>query len=103
MNPHLLKDLSDSGLWNEDLKNRIISENGSIQNIAQIPDHLKELYKTVWELPQKDIMDMSAERGAFIDQSQSLNLHVAAPSYAKLTSMHFYGWKLVSSPRRVNF
>ncbi|XP_072118541.1 ribonucleoside-diphosphate reductase large subunit isoform X4 [Mobula birostris] len=93
VNPHLLKDLTERGLWNEDMKNQIIAQNGSIQNIEAIPADLKSLYKTVWEISQKVIIKMAADRGAFIDQSQSLNIHVAEPNYGKLTSMHFYGWK----------
>ncbi|KAK0148491.1 Ribonucleoside-diphosphate reductase large subunit [Merluccius polli] len=93
VNPHLLKDLTEKGLWNEEMKNQLIAENGSIQGIAGIPDDLKELYKTVWEISQKTIIKMAADRGAFIDQSQSLNIHIAEPNYGKLTSMHFYGWK----------
>ncbi|KAK6060939.1 ribonucleoside-diphosphate reductase, alpha subunit [Cooperia oncophora] len=93
VNPHLLKDLVDLGLWDDDMKNQLIANNGSIAKIAGIPDHIKRLYQTVWELPQKDIIEMAADRGAFIDQSQSLNIHIARPSYASITSMHFYGWK----------
>ncbi|KAJ3317068.1 Ribonucleoside-diphosphate reductase large subunit [Blyttiomyces sp. JEL0837] len=93
VNPHLLKDLTELGLWSESMKNRIIAENGSVQRINAIPDEVKAIYKTVWELSQKVIIDMAADRGAFIDQSQSLNIHLADPSYGKLTSMHFYGWK----------
>ncbi|KAI8822019.1 ribonucleotide reductase [Fimicolochytrium jonesii] len=93
VNHHLLKDLTELNLWNDDMKNRIIGDNGSIQKIQQIPQELKDIYKTVWELSQKVIIDMAADRGAFIDQSQSLNIHLAAPNFAKLTSMHFYGWK----------
>ncbi|KFW82887.1 Ribonucleoside-diphosphate reductase large subunit [Manacus vitellinus] len=93
VNPHLLKDLTERGLWNEEMKNQIIAHNGSIQNIPEIPDDLKQLYKTVWEISQKTILKMAADRGAFIDQSQSLNIHIAEPNYGKLTSMHFYGWK----------
>ncbi|CAG8740702.1 15821_t:CDS:2, partial [Acaulospora morrowiae] len=93
VNPWLLKDLVDLGLWSDQMKNRIIADNGSIQKVPGIPDELKALYKTTWELSQKTIIDMAADRGAFIDQSQSLNIHIAEPSYAKLTSMHFYGWK----------
>lgn len=93
VNPHLLKDLTDMGIWNDSMKNRIIADNGSIQRIASIPAALKAIYKTVWEISQKVIIDLSADRGAFIDQSQSLNIHIADPSYPKLTSMHFYGWK----------
>ncbi|KAK2500892.1 hypothetical protein MC885_001013 [Smutsia gigantea] len=93
VNPHLLKDLTERGLWNEEMKNQIIACNGSIQSIQKIPDDLKQLYKTVWEISQKTVLKMAAERGAFIDQSQSLNIHIAEPNYGKLTSMHFYGWK----------
>ncbi|KAK6746040.1 hypothetical protein RB195_012264 [Necator americanus] len=93
VNPHLLKDLVELNLWDEEMKNQLIANNGSIARIAGIPDHIKRLYQTVWELPQKDIIEMAADRGAFIDQSQSLNIHIAKPSYANITSMHFYGWK----------
>ncbi|CAL8353653.1 unnamed protein product [Lota lota] len=93
INPHLLKDLTERGLWNEEMKNQLIAQNGSIQGITGIPGDLKELYKTVWEISQKTILKMAADRGAFIDQSQSLNIHIAEPNYGKLTSMHFYGWK----------
>ncbi|KAI8618802.1 ribonucleotide reductase [Chytriomyces sp. MP71] len=93
VNPHLLKDLTELGLWNETMKNRIIAENGSVQRISAIPAEIKAIYKTVWEISQKTIIDMAADRGAFIDQSQSLNIHLADPNYGKLTSMHFYGWK----------
>lgn len=96
VNPHLLKDLTERGLWNPDMKNQIIASNGSIQKIPEIPDDLKALYKTVWEIPQRIVIDMAADRGAFIDQSQSLNIHIAEPSFAKLTSMHFYAWKKVN-------
>ncbi|NUQ81507.1 MAG: ribonucleoside-diphosphate reductase subunit alpha [Bacteroidetes bacterium] len=93
VNKHLMKDLVDMGIWNEGLKNKILAGNGSIQQIREIPDELKALYKTVWEIKQKDLIDMAADRGAFICQSQSLNLFVEAPNFAKLTSMHFYAWK----------
>lgn len=93
VNPHLLKDLFDRGLWDEDMKQQLIAHNGSIQYINDIPDDLKELYKTVWEIKQKNIIDMAADRGAFIDQSQSLNIHIQKPTFAKLSSMHFYGWE----------
>jgi ribonucleoside-diphosphate reductase subunit M1 len=93
VNPHLLKDLTELNLWNESMKNRIIAENGSIQRISSIPDEVKAIYRTVWEISQKNIIDMAADRGAYIDQSQSLNIHMADPNYGKLTSMHFYGWK----------
>merc|ERR1719445_758092 len=76
------------------MKNEIILNNGSVQSLEGVPDDIKELYKTVWEVSQKTIIQMAADRGAFIDQSQSLNIHVAEPNYGKLTSMHFYGWKL---------
>jgi len=76
------------------MKNQIIASNGSVQNIDRIPDDLKALYKTVWEISQKTILKMAADRGAFIDQSQSLNVHMAKPSMEKLTSMHFYGWNI---------
>ncbi|GMT19209.1 hypothetical protein PFISCL1PPCAC_10506 [Pristionchus fissidentatus] len=92
VNPHLLKDLIALNIWDEDMKNQLVANNGSIQNIEGIPSDIKELYKTVWELSQKDLVDMAADRGAFIDQSQSFNVHIAKPSYANLTSMHFYGW-----------
>lgn len=93
VNPWLLKDLVDLGLWSDQMKNRIISDNGSVQKVSGIPDELKAMYKTTWELSQKVIIDMAADRGAFIDQSQSLNIHMGEPTFAKLTSMHFYGWK----------
>jgi ribonucleoside-diphosphate reductase alpha chain len=93
VNKHLLEDLVNLGLWNNDLKNAIMRANGSIQNIDGIPEDLKELYKTVYELSMKDIIDMSRHRGYFIDQSQSLNLFMENANYAKLTSMHFYAWK----------
>ena len=93
VNKHLLHDLVERGLWNETLKQEIMRHNGSVQNIPQIPADLKELYKTVWEMSMKDIIDMSRQRGYFIDQSQSLNLFMQDANYAKLTSMHFYAWK----------
>ena len=93
VNDHLLKDLTELGLWNADMKNRLMYENGSIQNIETIPDHIKALYKTVWEISQKVIINMAADRGAYIDQSQSLNIHIAEPNMSKLSSMHFYAWK----------
>jgi len=92
VNKHLLHDLVERGLWNENLKQELMRNNGSIQKL-NIPDDLKELYKTVWEMSMKDIIDMSRHRGYFIDQSQSLNLFMQDANYAKLTSMHFYGWK----------
>ncbi|WP_462352227.1 ribonucleoside-diphosphate reductase subunit alpha [Capnocytophaga leadbetteri] len=93
VNKFLLKDLIELGLWNPTMKNKLIAENGSVQNIPEIPTELKELYKTVWEIKQKTIIDMAAEPGAFICQSQSLNLFMAEPNLAKLTSMHFHAWK----------
>lgn len=93
LNQHLLKDLMGLGLWNDDLKNQIIAQGGSIQGVSEIPEDLRELYKTVWEIKQRTLIDMAAERGAFIDQSQSFNVFMAQPTAAKLTSMHFYGWK----------
>jgi ribonucleoside-diphosphate reductase alpha chain len=93
VNKHLLEDLVKRGLWNEELKQEIMRHNGSVQNIDRIPQDLKDLYKTVWEMSMKDIIDMSRQRGYFIDQSQSLNLFMEGATFAKLTSMHFYAWK----------
>jgi len=93
VNKHLLEDLVERGLWNEEMKQELMRNNGSVQNIEAIPDDLKELYRTVWEMSMKDIIDMSRHRGYFIDQSQSLNLFMEGATMAKLTSMHFYGWK----------
>lgn len=93
VNPWLLKDLVELNLWNEDVKNMIMSDGGSVQNIPGIPQKLKDMYKTVWELSQRTLLDMAADRGAFIDQSQSLNVFIAEPNFGKLTSMHFYGWQ----------
>lgn len=93
VNKHLLEDLVQLGLWNEDMKQALMMHNGSIQNIDGIPEDLKELYKTVWEMSMKDIIDMSRQRGYFIDQSQSLNLFMEGATMAKLSSMHFYAWK----------
>ncbi|TQS34892.1 hypothetical protein Golomagni_04708 [Golovinomyces magnicellulatus] len=94
VNPWLLKDLVDMGLWTDNMKNRIISDGGSIQNIPNIPAEIKALYKTVWEISQRTIIQMAADRGAFIDQSQSMNIHMKDPTMGKITSMHFAGWKL---------
>lgn len=93
VNKHLLKDLVKLGLWNDSMKNKIIAANGSIQDIPEIPQDLKEIYKTVWEIKQRSIIDMAADRGAYICQSQSLNLFIQDANFAKLTSMHFYAWK----------
>jgi ribonucleoside-diphosphate reductase alpha chain len=93
VNKHLLRDLVDLGIWNVELTQEIMRANGSIQDIDAIPQDIKELYKTVWEMSMKDIIDMSRQRGYFIDQSQSLNLFMENANFAKLTSMHFYAWK----------
>jgi ribonucleoside-diphosphate reductase alpha chain len=93
VNKHLLKDLVKLGIWNDGLKNKIIAANGSVQNIKEIPDNIKALYKTVWEISQKVIINMAADRGAYICQSQSMNLFVQDANFAKLSSMHFYAWK----------
>jgi len=92
-NKYLMHDLIGLGLWNDSMMNKIKAENGSIQNIAEIPANIKELYKTVWEISQKTIIDMSADRGAYICQSQSLNIHLMNANFGKMTSMHFYAWK----------
>ena len=93
VNKHLLKDLIRLGLWNDSMKNKMIEANGSIQKIPEIPQNIKEIYKTVWEISQKSILDMAADRGAYICQSQSLNVHIQDPNFGKLTSMHFHAWK----------
>ena len=93
VNKHLLKDLVALGLWNDGMKQEIIAANGSVQGIARIPQHIKDLYKTVWEISQRRIIDQAADRGAYICQSQSLNLHVQNVNFGKLTSMHFHSWK----------
>lgn len=93
VNKHLLRDLNKLGIWNDDLKNKLIAANGSVQNINEIPDNLKALYKTAWEISQRAILDMAADRGAYICQSQSLNIFMENATFSKLTSMHFYGWK----------
>jgi ribonucleoside-diphosphate reductase subunit M1 len=93
VNKYMVKDLLQLGLWDEEMKNQIIDDNGSIQSIGVIPQDLKDLYKTVWEIPQRAIIDLAADRSPFIDQSQSLNIHMKDPTKSKLTAMHFYGWK----------
>jgi ribonucleoside-diphosphate reductase alpha chain len=93
VNKHLLRDLVKLNLWNDSMKNKLISANGSVQNINEIPQNLKDLYKTVWEIKQKTIIEMAADRGAYICQSQSLNIHIQDPNFGKLTSMHFYAWE----------
>ena len=92
-NPHLLQDLTDRGLWTPEVRNQLMRDGGSVANIDVIPSDLKEVYKTVWEIKMKSIIDMAADRGKFIDQSQSLNLFIADPNMDKLTAMHFYAWK----------
>ena len=93
MNKYLLNDLIARGLWTPEIRNQIIADRGSVQNVRQIPQELKDLYKTVWEISQKIIINQAAERGAYICQSQSLNIHMGEPTTKKLTSMHFYAWK----------
>jgi ribonucleoside-diphosphate reductase alpha chain len=93
VNKHLLKDLVKEGLWNMEMRQKIMAANGSVQNIPEIPARLKELYKTAWEISQKAIIDQAADRGAFICQSQSLNIFMEQANFGKLTSMHFYGWE----------
>jgi ribonucleoside-diphosphate reductase alpha subunit len=93
VNKHLVKELQGIGLWSKEMKDLMIKAGGSIQNITDIPDHIKELYKTVWEISQKVIIDMAADRGVFIDQSQSMNLFIENPTLSKLSSMHMYAWK----------
>jgi ribonucleoside-diphosphate reductase alpha subunit len=93
VNKHLMHDLMDAGLWSDTMRQKLIGANGSIQSIPEIPQNIKDIYKTVWEISQKAIIDMSADRGAYICQSQSLNIHITNPNFGKLTSMHFYAWK----------
>ncbi|HCX22007.1 MAG: ribonucleoside-diphosphate reductase subunit alpha [Flammeovirgaceae bacterium] len=93
VNKHLMTDLIKLGLWDERMKNRIMAANGSVQDIPEIPEDIKDRYRTVWEISQKSIIDMSADRGAYICQSQSLNIHLMDPNFGKMTSMHFYAWK----------
>ncbi|EGW34140.1 uncharacterized protein SPAPADRAFT_49208 [Spathaspora passalidarum NRRL Y-27907] len=93
VNKYLIKDLIDLGIWNSSMRNKIIMENGSIQNIASIPQEIKDLYKTVWEISQRVIIDMAADRGKFVDQSQSMNIYLKQPTFGKLTSCHFYAWE----------
>ena len=93
VNKHLLKDLVKEGLWNKDMRQLIMAANGSIQNINEIPQRLKDLYKTAWEISQKAVIDQAADRGAYICQSQSLNIFMENANFGKLTSMHFYGWE----------
>lgn len=92
VNKYLVRELVKLGIWSDSVRNKIIADNGSIQNVPEIPTNIKEIYKTVWEIKQRDIIDMSADRGAFIDQTQSLNIFMEGANFAKLTAMHFYGW-----------
>eukprot|EP00173_Palmaria_palmata_P004091 Plantae.Rhodophyta-Palmaria_palmata.ctg4859.p1 GENE.Plantae.Rhodophyta-Palmaria_palmata.ctg4859~~Plantae.Rhodophyta-Palmaria_palmata.ctg4859.p1 ORF type:complete len:404 (+),score=87.26 Plantae.Rhodophyta-Palmaria_palmata.ctg4859:165-1214(+) len=94
INHHLVKDLQSLGLWTPAIKTQLVAGNGSVQHIADIPSDIKALYKTVWEISQKKLLDMSADRGAYIDQSQSMNVHMSSPNIGKLSSMHFHGWKV---------
>merc|ERR1719201_2578541 len=94
VNRHLLRDLIERDLWTEDVRLQLIAHNGSVQYVSQIPADIKELYKTVWEIKQRIVLDMAADRGAYIDQSQSLNIHMVDATTAKLSSMHFHGWQL---------
>jgi ribonucleotide reductase alpha subunit len=94
VNKFLVRDLIKLGMWNEEMKDRIIAHNGSVQYIESLPQDLKDLYKTVWEIKQKSILEMAADRGAFIDQSQSLNIHMEDTNFGKLSSLHFTAWKL---------
>jgi ribonucleoside-diphosphate reductase subunit M1 len=94
VNKHLLRELTANGLWSESVRNRIIADNGSIQNVLEIPKHIRDIYRTVWEIPQKAILEMSADRGPYICQSQSLNVHIGDPDTKKLTSMHFFAYNL---------
>jgi ribonucleoside-diphosphate reductase subunit M1 len=93
VNKHLLRELTAMGLWTDSVRNRIIADGGSVQNVPEIPKKIRDVYKTVWEIPQRIVLDMAAERSPYICQSQSLNVHIAEPSTSKLTSMHFYAWK----------
>ena len=93
MNPHLVNDLIELGLWTSDVKNALLALNGSVQQIKAIPPHIKELYKTVWEIPQKCLINLAVARGAYICQSQNLNIYMPDANFAKMTSMHFHGWK----------
>jgi ribonucleotide reductase alpha subunit len=93
VNKHLLRDLIERGLWTEEMRMQLIAHNGSVQHLG-VPADIKELYKTVWEIKQRGVLDMAADRGAYIDQSQSLNIHMTDATTAKLSSMHFHGWQL---------
>lgn len=93
VNKHLLRELTAKQIWTESIRTRIIADNGSIQNVPEIPKEIRDVYKTVWEIPQRAILEMAADRAPFICQSQSLNVHIAEPNSKKLTSMHFYAWQ----------
>jgi ribonucleoside-diphosphate reductase alpha subunit len=93
VNKHLVKYLQGRGLWSRDVKNKIVASGGSVQNLDEVEEHMKPIFKTVWEIKQRDIIDMAADRGRYIDQSQSMNLFVEQPTLAKLSSMHMYSWK----------
>jgi ribonucleotide reductase alpha subunit len=93
VNKYLMKELIELGIWTPEIRNQILHEHGSVQNVRAIPAEIREKYKTVWEIKQKAVIDMAADRGAYICQSQSLNVHIADPTISKLTSMHFYAWK----------
>ena len=94
VNKHLLKDLIKLNLWDDSMKDRLMEANGSIQKIKEIPENIKLLYRTVWEVSQKSVINMAADRGAYICQSQSMNIHMQDANFGKLTSMHFHAWKL---------
>ncbi len=92
VNKYLVKELVKLGIWSDSVRNKIIADNGSVQNVPEIPTNIKEIYKTVWEIKQRDVIDMAADRGAFIDQTQSMNIFMEGANFAKMTAMHFYGW-----------
>lgn len=93
VNPHLVKDLIELNLWNTDIKNSLLGTNGSVQTLKNIPQNIRDLYKTVWEIPQRNLIDLAINRGPYICQSQSLNLYLGDPNFGKMTSMHFHSWK----------
>lgn len=92
VNKYLVKELVKLGIWDDNVRKKIINQNGSVQNVPEIPKNVKEIFKTVWEIKQKDVIDMAADRGAFIDQTQSMNIFMENVNFGKLTAMHFYGW-----------
>lgn len=92
VNKYLMRELIELGIWNDQVKNNIIANHGSVQHIEAIPQNIRDKYKTVWEIPMRNLIDMAADRGAFVCQSQSLNLWMEDPTYSALTSMHFYAW-----------